>query len=40
MKQITQHFGPFDQDEINFYMKQLTQDGKTVINEFQKDLIL
>ena len=39
MKQITQHFGPFDQDEINFYMKQLTQDGKTVINQFQKDLI-
>jgi len=39
MNKITNHFGPFDQKEIDFYMGQLTQDGKTIINDFQKNLI-
>lgn len=32
-------YGPFDQDEIDFYVEELTRDGKNVINSFQKDLI-
>jgi hypothetical protein len=32
-------YGPFDQDEINFYKESLGEDDKPVINSFQKDLI-
>ena len=32
-------YGPFDQDEINYYIKALSADEKPVINGFQKDLI-
>ncbi len=39
MKTIEMIFGPFNQDEINFYMKNLSDEGKIIINGFQKDLI-
>lgn len=39
MKQIEMLYGPFDQDEINFYKESLGEDDKPVINSFQKDLI-
>lgn len=32
-------FGPFDQNEVDFYMKKLSEDGSNVINSFQKELI-
>lgn len=39
MNKIERLFGPFDDEEINFYIRELTSDGKPVINEFQKNLI-
>ena len=32
-------FGPFSDDEINFYMSRLENDSGNVINDFQKSLI-
>ena len=39
MEIIEQKFGPFDDNEIDFYIKELTKNGKTVINNFQRKLI-
>lgn len=39
MNSIDRKFGPFDPDEIRFYMIELQKDGKGLINNFQKDLI-
>lgn len=39
MKLIELNFGPFNQDEINFYAEQLSTNGRFSINGFQKDLI-
>lgn len=32
-------YGPFDDDEINFYIKKLSKDGRFVINQFQENLV-
>lgn len=39
MEIIEQKFGPFDDKEIDFYISELTKNGKTVINNFQRKLI-
>lgn len=39
MNFIEQKFGPFDDDEINFMIKELTKDGKSLFNKFQQKLI-
>ena len=39
MKQIEIMFGPFSEDEIDFYEKELTRDKRPVIIEFQKTLV-
>jgi hypothetical protein len=39
MKNLEQKLGPFSEDEINFYMAQLTRDGRHVKNNFQLQLI-
>lgn len=39
MKEIEKQFGPFTEDEINFYIEALQEGGTNVINKFQKDLI-
>lgn len=39
MKDIDLIFGPFNQEEINFYSNILSENGKIVINTFQKDLV-
>jgi len=39
MRNIIQEFGPFSEDEIEFYRKELTIDGKPLKNEFQCNLI-
>lgn len=39
MKHLINQFGPFDKKEIDFYMNKLSEDGKNVINDFQKELI-
>lgn len=32
-------YGPFSEDEINFYIKKLSKDGRFVINQFQEELV-
>ena len=39
MRRIVQEWGPFNEDEINFYMKELRNDQGEIINGFQKQLI-
>lgn len=39
MKMIELVYGPFSEDEINFYIKKLSKDGRFVINPFQQDLV-
>lgn len=39
MKSIESKYGPFNEDEIRFVMRELQKDGKNLINNFQKDLI-
>lgn len=39
MKKIVQQYGPFDEDEIEFYMNELGKDGKPIKNQFQSNLI-
>lgn len=39
MRQLEQLYGPFDEDEIKFYKKELMVDGEFVINSFQMELI-
>lgn len=36
---IDLRYGPFDEEEIMYYKKRLTQDNKPVINSFQKQLV-
>lgn len=39
MKSIELVYGPFSEDEINFYIKKLSKDGKFTINQFQETLV-
>lgn len=39
MKVIEMKYGPFTDDEISFYVKELSDNGRFVINSFQKELI-
>ena len=39
MKLIELEFGPFDENEINFMMREMSANGNQVINAFQKHLI-
>ena len=39
MKKIELMFGPFSDEEINFYMKKLENENGNVINDFQKTLV-
>lgn len=39
MKRIEQLYGPFSEDEINFYLSELSKDGKPVKNQFQFNLV-
>jgi hypothetical protein len=39
MKSITNLFGPFDQEEIDFYTENLQDENKSIINKFQEELI-
>ena len=39
MNQIRLMYGPFDQDEIDFYKMRLSDGGKCTVNSFQRDLI-
>ena len=39
MKMIELAFGPFSEDEINFYINKLSKDGTFTINSFQEDLV-
>lgn len=39
MRNLELQFGPFDQQEINYYAKRLSNDNKFIINDFQKNLI-
>lgn len=40
MERIKREFGPFDNDEIKFYYKELTKNNKNLRNMFQENLIL
>lgn len=39
MKMIELIYGPFSEDEINFYIKRLSKDGDFTINQFQESLV-
>ena len=39
MKLIELMYGPFSEDEINFYIKKLSKDGRFTINQFQEKLL-
>lgn len=39
MREIERQFGPFTDEEIDFYINALEEGGTNVINKFQKDLI-
>lgn len=39
MKKIIQLYGPFDDNEIDFYMNELSKGGKDIKNSFQSNLI-
>ncbi len=39
MKMIELVYGPFSEDEINFYIKKLSKDGSFTINSFQESLV-
>lgn len=39
IQSIENQWGPFDQDEIKFYMKELKNDNGEIINGFQKQLV-
>lgn len=39
MNQIKMMYGPFDQDEIQFYKHRLSSGGKCTVNSFQRDLV-
>lgn len=39
MKMIELMYGPFSDDEIDFYINKLSKDGTFTINSFQEDLV-
>ena len=39
MKRIEKLYGPFDEDEINFYRKELRNDNGEIMNGFQKQMV-
>lgn len=39
MKAIEMQYGPYDPNEIEFYRKELSKDGRHVINNFQMNLV-
>ena len=39
MNFIENKFGPFDEDEIQYYIKNLENDSGNIINEFQKNMV-
>lgn len=39
IRKIEALYGPFSEDEILYYKRKLTKDGKPVINSFQKQLV-
>lgn len=39
MEKIEKKWGPYDEDEIAFYLKELQNDNREIINGFQKQLI-
>jgi len=39
VKHIEEIYGPFEEEEINWYKKKLTVDGAPVINYFQRQLV-
>lgn len=39
VRKIEAMYGPFSIDEIEYYKKKLTKDGKPIINSFQKQLV-
>lgn len=39
MRLLDQQYGPISQDEINFYIKSLSNNKSPVVNSFQKELI-
>jgi len=39
MSRIRMYFGPFDQNEIDFYRRRLLLDDKSVIHPLQKELV-
>lgn len=39
MKAIELVYGPFSEDEINFYINKLSKDGRFTINQFQESLV-
>lgn len=39
MEKIEKQWGPFNDDEINFYIKELRNENGEIINNFQKQLI-
>lgn len=39
MKLIRMKYGPFEQDEINFFKRRLSEDGEVKINSLQKMLV-
>lgn len=39
IERIETLYGPFEEDEIMHYKRRLTQEGKSVINSFQKQLV-
>ena len=39
MKRIELKYGPFDESEIEFYKKEMSRDGKFIVNSLQKTLV-
>ena len=39
MNFIKMRYGPFDPEEIKFYKRRLSEDGKCTVNSFQRDLV-
>jgi hypothetical protein len=39
MKRIELKYGPFDEAEIEFYKKEMSRDGKFIVNSLQKTLV-
>lgn len=39
MQRIEMKYGPFDENEIKFYYKELCKDGKFIVNSLQKTLV-